>query len=96
MKITRRLRISGRVQGVFFREAMRQRADQLQVTGWVRNRSDGTVEAVVQGGALEVETLIDWARRGPDAAKVDKVDKVEIEIAEDEVHYAIFDKKPSA
>ncbi len=72
---------------------MRQRADQLQVTGWVRNRSDGTVEAVVQGGAFEVETLIDWARRGPDATKVDKV---EIEIAEDEVHYAIFDKKPSA
>ena len=93
MKITRRLRIFGRVQGVFFREAMRQRADQLMVTGWVRNRSDGTVQAVVQGEAFEVETLIDWARRGPDAARVDKV---EIESAEDESDHAIFDKKPTS
>jgi len=92
MKITRRLRISGRVQGVFFREAMRQRADQLQVTGWVRNRSDGTVEAVVQGRTIEVETLIDWARRGPDAAKVENV---EIETVEEDDHHAIFGKKPT-
>jgi len=93
LKITRRLRIYGRVQGVFFREAMRQRADQLKVTGWVRNRSDGSVEAVVQGKAFEVDTLIDWAYRGPDAAKVDRV---EIELAQDEGDHAIFDKKPSA
>ena len=92
MKITRRLRISGHVQGVFFREAMRRRADQLKVTGWVRNRSDGTVEAVVQGRAFEVDTLIDWAQRGPDAAKVERV---EIEAAEDEGEHAIFDKKPT-
>ena len=92
MKITRHLRISGRVQGVFFREAMRQRANQLKVTGWVRNRSDGTVEAVVQGQAIEIETLIDWAQHGPDAAKVDRV---EIEAAEDEGDHAIFDKKPT-
>lgn len=72
---------------------MRQRADQLKVTGWVRNRSDGTVEAVVQGEAFEVETLVDWTRRGPDAAKVDKV---EVESVEEEVDYAIFDKKPGA
>ena len=93
MKITRRLRIYGHVQGVFFREAMRQRADQLKVTGWVRNRSDGTVEAVVHGTAFEVETLIDWARRGPDAAKVENV---EVESVEEDVHHAIFDKKPTA
>lgn len=92
MKITRRLRISGRVQGVFFRESMRQRAEQLKVTGWVRNCADGTVEAIAQGDAFEVGRLIEWAQRGPDAAKVDKV---EIEIAE-EIHYAIFDKKPTA
>ena len=47
MKITRRIRISGQVQGVFFRESMRQQANQLGITGWVRNRNDGTVEAVV-------------------------------------------------
>ena len=92
LKITRRLRIYGRVQGVFFREAMGQRANQLKVTGWVRNRSDGSVEAVVQGRAFEVDTLIDWAQRGPDAARVDRV---EIESAEDEGEHAIFGKKPT-
>ena len=93
MKITRRLRISGRVHGVFFRESMRLRAEQLNVTGWVRNCADGTVEAIAQGDAFEVGRLIEWAQRGPDAAKVDSV---EIESIEDDVHYAIFDKKPSA
>ena len=93
MKITGRLRIFGRVQGVFFRESMRERAEQLEVTGWVRNCADGTVEAITQGDAFAVGRLIDWAHRGPDAAKVDKV---EIEIVEEVVHYANFDKKPTA
>ena len=92
MKITRRLRISGHVQGVFFRESMRLRAQQLKVTGWVRNCADGTVEAVAQGDAFEVGRLIEWAQRGPDAAKVEKVD---VESVQEDVHYAIFDKKPS-
>jgi len=92
MKITRRLRISGRVQGVFFRESMRQRAEQLKVTGWVRNCANGTVEAIAQGDAFEVGRLIEWAQRGPDSAQVEKV---EIESIEDDVHYAIFDKKPT-
>lgn len=93
MKITRRLRISGLVQGVFFRESMRQRAEQLKVTGWVRNCADGTVEAIAQGDAFEVGRMIEWAQRGPDAAKVGKV---EVEAVEDDIHYAIFDKKPGA
>ncbi len=93
MKITRRLRIFGRVHGVYFRELMRERAEQLEVTGWVRNCADGTVEAITQGDAFAVGRLIEWAQRGPDAAKVDKV---EIESVAEEVHYAIFDKKPSA
>jgi acylphosphatase len=92
MKITRRLRIFGRVHGVYFRELMRERAEQLEVTGWVRNCADGTVEAITQGDAFAVGRLIEWAQRGPDAAKVDKV---EIESVAEEVHYAIFDKKPS-
>jgi acylphosphatase len=92
MKITRRLRISGRVQGVFFRESMRLRAEQLNVTGWVRNCADGTVEAVAQGDAFAVGRLIEWAQRGSDAAKVEKVD---VESIEDETHYSIFDKKPT-
>ena len=93
MKITRRLRISGRVQGVFFRESMRERAEQLKVAGWVRNCADGTVEAIAQGDAFAVGRLIEWAHRGPDAAKVDAVD---IESADGEGNYLIFDKKPSA
>ena len=90
MKITTHLRIFGRVQGVYFRESMRLRAEQLKVTGWVRNRADGTVEAIAQGDAFEVGRLIEWAQRGPDLAQVEKV---EIESVEDEVHYANFDKK---
>lgn len=90
--ISRRLRIFGHVQGVFFREAMRQRAEQLKVTGWVRNRTDGTVEALVQGEPFAVETLTDWARRGPPAARLDRV---EIEAADDEPRHTIFDKKPT-
>lgn len=92
MKITRRLRIHGHVQGVFYRESMRQRAEKLNVTGWVRNRSDGSVEALIQGDPVALETLTDWARRGPPAARVDRV---EIEAADDEPHHAMFDKKPT-
>ncbi len=92
MKITRRLRISGRVQGVFFRESMRLRAEQLKVTGWVRNCADGTVEAVAQGDAFEVGRLIEWAQRGSDAAMVEKVD---VESVAENVRYAAFDKKPT-
>lgn len=90
MKITRRLRIYGRVQGVFFRESMRLRAEELKVTGWVRNCVDGTVEAIAQGDAFEVGRIIEWAQRGPDTSKVDKV---EVESVDDEVRYTKFDKK---
>jgi acylphosphatase len=91
MKITRHLRIYGRVQGVFFRESMRQRAEELEVTGWVRNCSDGSVEAVAQGHAFAVGRLVEWAQRGPAAAKVDRVD---VESFDNEIPYAIFEKKP--
>jgi acylphosphatase len=71
--VTKRLIIHGRVQGVYFRDSMRQLARQLGVTGWVRNRADGTVEAMVQGKPDEVKKIIEWAHRGPDAAKVTEV-----------------------
>jgi acylphosphatase len=93
LKITRRLRIHGRVQGVFYRESMRRRAEELKVTGWVRNRTDGTVEAIVQGGAFEVDALIEWARRGPEAATVVKV---EVEAADGEGDFHLFDKRPTS
>jgi acylphosphatase len=72
--IARRLLIQGRVQGVFFRESLRQEAERLGVTGWVRNRADGDVEALIQGAPKAVETLAAWAHRGPPAARVDQVD----------------------
>ena len=68
-----RLRISGRVQGVGFRYAMQNEATRRGLNGWVRNRSDGTVEALVQGDAVAVDALVDWARRGPPGARVDAV-----------------------
>jgi acylphosphatase len=71
--VTLHLRISGRVQGVNYREALRFEAERLGVTGWVRNRTDGTVEAVVQGAAGPVDGLVAWARRGPPAARVESV-----------------------
>jgi len=72
--ICRHLRIRGRVQGVWFRGSMLERARELGVTGWVRNRRDGTVEAVVQGEAQAVDAMIEWAKFGPEAAIVQRVE----------------------
>jgi acylphosphatase len=71
---TLRLVIHGRVQGVWYRESMRLKAEQLGITGWVRNREDGTVEAVVQGDHETVSAMLDWARVGPPQARVTRLD----------------------
>jgi len=71
---TLRLVIHGRVQGVFFRDSMKSEAQYLGVAGWVRNRSDGTVEAAVQGEPAAVDAIVRWARRGPQHAEVERVD----------------------
>ncbi len=71
---TLRLVIHGRVQGVFFRDSMRQEAQHLKVAGWVRNNSDGTVEAAVQGEPATVDAIVRWAHRGPQHAKVTRVE----------------------
>ena len=68
--IARRLTINGRVQGVGFRYALADEARARELSGWVRNRRDGSVEALVAGPEAEVESLIAWARRGPPAARV--------------------------
>jgi acylphosphatase len=62
--------ISGRVQGVAFRASMRDSALRLGVLGWVRNRDDSAVEALVQGEETSVERLLEWARVGPPGAEV--------------------------
>ena len=91
MLITRHLIISGKVQGVFYRESMRTQAERLNVTGWVRNRSNGKVEAVVQGTQDAVAAIIAWTQRGTKQAQVIQV---EVTAAESE-SYARFDKLPS-
>jgi acylphosphatase len=70
---TRQIRVSGRVQGVGFRYALRDEAHRLGVHGWVRNRADGSVEALLQGEDDAVNALVAWAERGPRAARVDAV-----------------------
>jgi acylphosphatase len=70
MKITRHLIVRGRVQGVGFREYLRREAERLNVKGWVRNRHDGTVEAMLHGWPEDVAKILDWARRGPPSAHV--------------------------
>ena len=92
--ITRQIRVRGRVQGVGFRYALRREAERAGVRGWVRNRSDGSVEALVQGEAAAVARVVDWARRGPPAARVDELQ--ESDVATPEPAYARFEERPTA
>jgi acylphosphatase len=68
--VARHLTISGRVQGVFFRDSLRRVAQSRGVAGWARNTRDGTVEAVLEGSADDVEHVIAWCHRGPSGAEV--------------------------
>ena len=65
-----RVLISGRVQGVAYRDSCRRVAEQHGVTGWVRNLPDGSVEAVFEGRSADVGRLVEWSRRGPRLAEV--------------------------
>ncbi|MFW6118729.1 MAG: acylphosphatase [Planctomycetota bacterium] len=82
-KARARIVISGRVQGVFFRARTRDMARKLDVTGWVRNRPDGKVEAVFEGSKEAVRKLVSWCREGPRMARVENV-SVEWEDATEE------------
>jgi acylphosphatase len=74
MIVTKHLRIRGKVQGVGFRAALYREAVRLNVTGWVRNRGDGTVEAVIQGTEQCVDAISLWVGQGPRGARVDHVE----------------------
>jgi acylphosphatase len=71
----RRVRAHGRVQGVFFRDSVRQEATRRGVAGWARNCSDGTVEAVFEGPAEAVSALVEFCRAGPGHSSVARVDE---------------------
>ena len=88
---SRRLVITGIVQGVGFRYAMLAQARLLGVTGWVRNRRDGSVEAMVSGDAGQLAAMLDWSRSGPAGAAVDNV---MIETADGD--YQDFELRPTA
>jgi len=88
----RQIRVSGRVQGVGYRVSLQDEARKLGVSGWVRNRRDGTVEAVLQGSPASVDALIAWARQGPPGSRVTELKE---SAAPDEPHHARFELRPT-
>lgn len=90
MAVTKRLLITGRVQGVGFRFYAQRKARELGLAGWVRNCRDGSVEAVIQGAPEAVESMIAWARRGPPSAVVS-----DLHIADASGDYAGFETRPT-
>ncbi len=68
------LLISGKVQGVFYRLNVKQKAEELNLTGWVKNRSDGRVEILAEGEKEDLNKLIKWCYNGPKEARVEKVE----------------------
>ncbi|MDK2126175.1 acylphosphatase [Parachitinimonas caeni] len=81
MTEARRLIVIGRVQGVGYRNAFEMTARRYGLAGWVRNRLDGTVEAWVEGETNSVASIIDWAAKGPPAARVDDIEVLRVEPA---------------
>ncbi len=72
-----RVLVSGRVQGVFFRASCAERADELEIGGWIRNVPGGGVEAVFEGTESAVAQMVSWCREGPPLARVDRIDVVD-------------------
>jgi acylphosphatase len=89
--VTKHLIITGRVQGVGYRYYLAYKAQQFNITGWVRNRSDGSVEAVIQGTAENVEALILRAHRGPPKASVS-----DVTVKETSGEFTAFVTRPTA
>lgn len=91
-EVAKHIRVTGRVQGVFFRAWTVQQAEALGVNGWVRNRRDGSVEILAAGAEPAVHSLIERCRQGPPVAEVEKL---EVEDSLEEVP-AGFSKRPTS
>jgi acylphosphatase len=79
-RVRRRVVAHGRVQGVWFRESARRQAERHGVSGWVRNRADGTVEAELEGAPDGVELLTRWFGHGPPDAHVDRLEVTDLPV----------------
>ena len=93
-KVSYKVVISGRVQGVAFRVSMKDAASRYGVVGWVRNRDDGAVEALVQGEETRVERLLEWASVGPPGAMVASVERKLLENSPPHSGFHIFVTDP--
>jgi acylphosphatase len=82
MKEATHIMVHGRVQGVWFRAGTKEKADELGLLGWVKNRPEGTVEIHVEGEKLQLEKFIAWCRLGPPAADVTSLDIDEVIVKE--------------
>ena len=91
--MAKHLRIHGIVQGVGYRAGFDAQARALGVTGWVRNRRDGSVEAMIRGDETTVQQLITWAQHGPAMARVERIDVVETDDAQ--IAIGSFDIRPT-
>jgi acylphosphatase len=80
--------VEGRVQGVCFRDYTQRQAHQLNLSGWVRNRQDGTVEAIFNGADSDVMSMLEWLRRGSPRSRVDNIRSRDVTSEED---YSTFE-----
>jgi acylphosphatase len=85
-----RVRIHGRVQGVFFRAEAGSRAESLGIAGWVRNAPDGSVEALFEGEPDRVDSMVEWCRHGPSGAHVTEVGVLEEEAGQAERGFRVL------
>jgi acylphosphatase len=79
--IAYRIKVTGRVQGVFFRASTKEKADQIGIEGWVRNERDGSVLIEAEGEEEQMKQFVEWCRRGSSASQVDDVGVEEIDIS---------------
>jgi len=89
-RVSRRFRVTGRVQGVFFRQSTRETAERLELAGYARNLPDGSVEVLAHGAAAAVEELRVWLHKGPPRARVESVVEIALEATATHSGFRVF------